>query len=128
MKKNYSSNNLFRLNFSLLAIIFFGGFTSQMLAQAPCTLPVNGPFFEYDSGSLSIPVLYSAGVCYTVPAGTGTQTVCYRYTYPTSGNVTMKYVVQYSNSGACGNNTYGGSTTAPYNAACLTLAGPAGLG
>ncbi|HRG39026.1 MAG TPA: hypothetical protein PK289_10890 [Bacteroidia bacterium] len=38
-------------------------------------------------------------MCYDLPAGTGSRTMCYTYTYPSSGTVIMKYAVRLNCSG-----------------------------
>lgn len=73
-------------------IFFFFIFQHQLLfGQASCHTPVDGPFFESTvAGGETTTQLLAKDQCYALPPGTGTMTVCYRYTYPTAGTVQFK--------------------------------------
>jgi gliding motility-associated-like protein len=121
----YSTNvpikkcNFKTLIFSVVILLSF--FNSNLFAQAVChNTPVDGPFFQ-DNGAITLATAKANGDCYTLPVGTGTQTVCFRYTYPSSGNVTFKYMLEYSTGAGCNNNTCSVFASAAYNnAGCLS--------
>jgi gliding motility-associated-like protein len=86
-----------------LLLIFFicSLFQSKLFAQANCHNPPDGVFFD-NKGGLSLPhidTLKKNGLCYDLPAGTGSKTVCYTYTYPSSGTIIMKYAIRFNCSG-----------------------------
>src|SRR3954470_5282380 len=84
----------------LLVFLISSAFHSKLFAQANCHAP-DGVFFD-NKGGMTIPhidTLKKNGLCYDLPAGTGSKTVCYSYTYPSSGTIIMKYAVRYNCSG-----------------------------